>query len=610
MSTYREIVGKKIKKVSSDPSDGLDGQMWYNSTTGTLRGLAITEAWSSSSNLVTAILGGITFGTQTAGSYVTGFSPSISNSNANQEYNGTGWSTNTNFPSSQTGSGGGAGPQTAGLVAGGGGGSRTADAFEYDGSSWTSTGGLPTAADNIGSCGTETQSNVIMAMGRIPSTGNAGNNTTAVYNGSTFSSGPNVGTGRMFGPGGGAGTGTAGLVFGGFIDPSPNAMTNTEQYDGSSWTAGGSLNNPSGLNCGWGTQTSAMAQCNPSSYKTFEGYDGTSWSSKPSTATGGNGYSNAAGASTPAGWITGLGPPFAVTEEFNSSTNTITAAAWASAPATNTALGTTAGCGSVTAGLVFSGADNLANSEKYDGTSWTATPTLNTGRYGAGEATNAPQTAALCFGGVVDPGTNNKNETEEWNGSSWSEQSNLPTGLRQIAGFGLQTAAVSIGGYSTTYSAESYEYNGSSWTAGGDMSTSRERAAGCGLETTGLAMGGNNPSPYIANVEEYDGSSWTNGTALPTATKLGSAAGIQTDAIFFAGNVPPNNVVGTTLGYDGTNWSTRPSMGTGRQAGAGAGTSTAALMMAGANVSGTALTTVEEFTGATLTANIENFTTS
>jgi len=91
---------------------------------------------------------------------------------------------------------------------------------------------------------------------------------------------------------------------------------------------------------------------------------------------------------------------------------------------------------------------------------------------------------------------------------------------------------------------------------------------------------------------------------------MGSAAGIQTDAIFFAGNIPPNSVVGTTLGYDGTNWSTRPSMGTARQAGAGAGTSTAALMMAGANVSGTALTTVEEFTGATLTANIENFTTS
>ena len=43
MSTYREIIGKKIKKVSSDPSEGIDGQMWYNTTTGKLRGIALSE---------------------------------------------------------------------------------------------------------------------------------------------------------------------------------------------------------------------------------------------------------------------------------------------------------------------------------------------------------------------------------------------------------------------------------------------------------------------------------------------------------------------------------------------------------------------------------------
>ena len=47
MSTYREIVGKKIKKVSSDPSDGLDGQMWYNSTSGSLR---VTDSGNSTAN--------------------------------------------------------------------------------------------------------------------------------------------------------------------------------------------------------------------------------------------------------------------------------------------------------------------------------------------------------------------------------------------------------------------------------------------------------------------------------------------------------------------------------------------------------------------------------
>ena len=51
MATYRELVGKKIKKVTSDPSTGIDGQMWYNSTTGALRGLGVVTAWVSSGNL-------------------------------------------------------------------------------------------------------------------------------------------------------------------------------------------------------------------------------------------------------------------------------------------------------------------------------------------------------------------------------------------------------------------------------------------------------------------------------------------------------------------------------------------------------------------------------
>ena len=46
MATYRSIVGHKINKVSSDPAEPLTGQMWYNSTTGSLRGLAIIEALS------------------------------------------------------------------------------------------------------------------------------------------------------------------------------------------------------------------------------------------------------------------------------------------------------------------------------------------------------------------------------------------------------------------------------------------------------------------------------------------------------------------------------------------------------------------------------------
>ena len=94
MSTYREIVGKKIKKVSSDPSEGLDGEMWYNSTTGTLRGPALVEAWSSGAPMPTS--DGIKYaagaGTQTAGLFFGGNdNPPGTRRDETFEYNGSGW---------------------------------------------------------------------------------------------------------------------------------------------------------------------------------------------------------------------------------------------------------------------------------------------------------------------------------------------------------------------------------------------------------------------------------------------------------------------------------------------------------------------------------------
>ena len=37
MAAYKSIVGQKIKKVTSDPSNPIEGQMWYNSSTGKLK---------------------------------------------------------------------------------------------------------------------------------------------------------------------------------------------------------------------------------------------------------------------------------------------------------------------------------------------------------------------------------------------------------------------------------------------------------------------------------------------------------------------------------------------------------------------------------------------
>ena len=54
MAAYKDLVGQKITKVTSNPGEPKTGQMWYNSTDGKLRGLGILEAWSSASPLIVA----------------------------------------------------------------------------------------------------------------------------------------------------------------------------------------------------------------------------------------------------------------------------------------------------------------------------------------------------------------------------------------------------------------------------------------------------------------------------------------------------------------------------------------------------------------------------
>ena len=56
MATYKEINGTDITVVSSDPSNPLVGEVWYNTTTQKLKGYqqVLGNAWSTGANLNTA----------------------------------------------------------------------------------------------------------------------------------------------------------------------------------------------------------------------------------------------------------------------------------------------------------------------------------------------------------------------------------------------------------------------------------------------------------------------------------------------------------------------------------------------------------------------------
>jgi hypothetical protein len=599
VSTYREIVGKKVKTLSSDPSDGLDGEMWYNSSTGNFRGLAIISAWSSASNLINGQSEMAAGGTQTATIKAFGGTP---NSLTCEEYNGSGW---TSLPNGNTArrllAATAQGTPSAFLAIGGYTTTYSNLVEEYNGSSWTANPTINTARYSFAGAGTATSA--LAFGGDVP--GGPRSNASESFNGSSWTATPNLNTARN-GIAGCGGSNTSGLAFGGDAGP-PGIVTDTEEFDGSSWTAGGAL--PVAMStAGSGIQTAALAAGGtpaPNNAKASS-YDGTSWTALSDLGTGRD-VNRCSGAGNTANVAIGGWPLLKTTEEFNSSTNTITAAAWASGGAMPAAYyGFSGSAGTLTAGIALGGKTppgDQATILKYDGTSWTANPSnLNTARRSG--ASVGTQTATLLAGGVTGS-TTFKNEAEEFNGSSATAQTALPYSGSSNFGFGTQTAAVIAGGYAPpfpTLASTNVEYDGSSLTASTALPAARGLGGSAGqAQTTGLVWAGLSPSAVDTTLE-YDGTNWTSGgTYLESKSNL-QGFGDQTSAI--SGGGEPD--VSTCAGYDGTAWSTRPSLpGTRKQAGSGGSANTSGLMFGGETPPIT--DTTIEFTGETSAANIENF---
>jgi len=111
------------------------------------------------------------------------------------------------------------------------------------------------------------------------------------------------------------------------------------------------------------------------------------------------------------------------------------------------------------------------------------------------------------FGGDVPPTTAN---TESWNGSAWTEVNDLNTGRANIAGSGLQTAALAFGG-SPGRKANTEDWNGVSWSENADLSTARydTTAVQQGGATNNLAIGGNAAPAQTSATEEWSSTSNT-----------------------------------------------------------------------------------------------------
>ena len=233
---------------------------------------------------------------------------------------------------------------------------------------------------------------------------------------------------------------------------------------------------------------------------------------------------------------------------------------------------------SQTATVVFGGNDGsvTGKTENYNGSSWTETTDLNTGK------TNAVGTGTYTAAIAAYTST-----AETWDGSSWSEVSEMNTSRQEVGSLGTSTAALAIGNQNAA-SAIVEQWDGSSWTEVGDLTTAVGVTSGFGTTSAGNAAGGaTSPGASVANNQSWNGSAWTEVGDLNQNRYFGSASGTSTSGLVFAGyRSSPASEIANTEAWNGTSFTEQADLSTARFTGGPAHNSTQAdSLLAGGNPS-------------------------
>ena len=619
MTNYSDIKGYRVKYLSSDPTlnTSTEGQVWYNSTSGTLKALVKTAAWSSGGNMSNArrILAGA--GIQTAGFVTGGYRDSAptGNQNATEEYNGLGWTSGGNLNTARRLLSG-AGTLTAGLVFNGYTTGATNLTEEYNGTAWTAVNTVPASLYARGSGGTQTAG---LGFGGIP--GDV--TTTSEYDGTNWAAGGALNTGAAYFAST-MGTQTAGLAVGRFTPAGSPLYVLTEEYDGSTWTAGNTANTARYGGAASGIQTSALFFGGnvPPATSATEFYDGTSWTTSPASLATARHYLAGFGASGLSGLAAGGGYPVntSATEEYDNSINTVVAGTWASG--TNLPINTAGSSGGF--GASYDSFAMVSPSDKntylYDGSTWTtgnpAGPVFSNSLAGTSAGT---QTAAFMAGERRVSPEADLSTAGDWDGTSWTA-ANPAYSQITATGFGTQTAGGIAGGQQSGVSSQlttTNLYDGTNWTSSGALNDGRGQMSGThgGTQTAAVTASGEAGPPGNNKHEHFDGSTWTSQTAIPGANlRFASATGVQTSYLVYAGfSNPVPGATNTTYSWNGTAWVTEGNMATSAyNRGAPSGqTSNAKALAAGVQTAPSTVSNgVEEWTGPTTVAAASTLTTS
>ena len=294
MATYKEIHGTVIETVTSDPSNPVNGQVWYNSTDQVLKGFTSNPAgsWASASAMSTTRWGGgaSTRTPRDAILVATGGS-TVSDVNV-EEYNGSSWTELANVNEGRYGVWG-AGTSTSMLIFGGNdpGSSPTASGDRasnesWNGSSWTETTNMNSVKRYPGGAGSSNTNS--LSFGSFNGTVKIATNES--WNGTAWTELGDLNTEKSS-VGAVGESNTSALCMGGNVGTSPNVngSAEVESWNGTAWTEVGDLNTARRDLGGAGTSTLALAFGGlkpPNSwYGVTEEWNGSSWTEVADMAT-------------------------------------------------------------------------------------------------------------------------------------------------------------------------------------------------------------------------------------------------------------------------------------------------------------------------------------
>tara|TARA_A100000172_G_scaffold13143_1_gene6880 strand:- start:36 stop:1949 length:1914 start_codon:yes stop_codon:yes gene_type:complete len=381
--------------------------------------------WTAAPNTNATLTGRMGAGTQTAAIVAGGRPPT---SNVTENYDGTSWTTNpaTLGTARYEGAPATSGTSSEWMISGGYSTAISAATEEFNKSintitaaAWAAGGSISTVRTNVGSTSEGSQTAAMVWGGRTgpPPSGPYTSNKSDTYDGSSFSTAPNLNTASRTRSGGG--TVSAAWCAGG---TSPTYINSTEEYNGSSWTsvtnaplvffASGTGAQTAGLIAGINSDVN-----NPGGSDAYPGisleYDGTNW------ATGGNPSSDrtsagCSGTQTAGTLISGQNVPgnspggslVTTIEEYNGSSWTSGGASVIAAKDNNAACRGTQTATLITGGNINPPAAGITSCSIYDGTSTATTASMGTGRRGHG-SDGGPSSGLVMTGQSAGPPANN-----------------------------------------------------------------------------------------------------------------------------------------------------------------------------------------------------------